>query len=321
MMISYINNEIKNNSVLFLLNSNIYFENIILENIINVIKINKYEIEKDNMLLEKVFNTYTFNNKKKVILITDTNLLGINMIKRIIKLKNDNTKIIFCINGILDKIIKKINKKNTKIKNLITFENEYDKKIKYKKYKINDYNFNSQSIDLYDSCNKILLKNDLSDLNELYNIFLSEKVYIPLTIHNNYYKYTKNEEIINHYLDLYSYSDLIQDTIFKDGSKELLYLYFIITCIIPSKLLKQTTKKEKKTDIKLKFSNVISYISLLIINKNKYYNKLKETKLISFDKNYVKEKIIEINNDNSLLKQYNLTTKQLKYFLKYFNLE
>ena len=315
MFLNYIKNEINNESILFLLYSNIYFEKLLIDNFKNLIKINKYEIDKDDYLLKKIFNTYSFNSKKKIIMVTDTNLLNINIIKKIIGMNNKNVKLIFCINRKLDKIIKKINKKNIKIQSLKDFEN---KNIKYNKYKINDYSYESKSIELYDSCNNILLS-DCKDINELYNIFLMEKVYIPLTIHNNYYKYTNNDEIINEYLDLFCYSEQIQDTIFKDGYKELLYIYFIITCIIPSKMLKNNLKNNISKN-GLKFSNIISYMSILIRKKNNFYNNLRKTKLHSLDENYLKDEIIKISKNKKLMNKYKLDNNILLFFKKYFNI-
>jgi hypothetical protein len=312
--INYIKSEITNNKVLFLLNSRFYYEDILIKNIDNIIKITKYDMIEDKMLLYKLCNLYSYKNNKKIILITDSNLLSLKKIKHIISKVNSKIKIIFAMNGNNDKIIKKLNKKNIIIKDL----KEYNIKItKYDNYKINDDKLNSNSIELYNCCNNILLS-DCSNLDELYNIFLTEKVYIPLTINTNYYKYTTNDEIILEYLDLYSYSDQIQDYIFKDGYKELEFLYFIITCIIPSLLLKGNLKKNISK--KLDFTNIISYTSLIIINKNKYYNTLRNTKLQSIDDEYIKDKIIEINNNKTLMKIYDISNQELDYFINYFNL-
>ena len=303
---------INNNQFLLFYNSSFYVENLFIEENkekYNIFNINSLDFLNNNIKINQfIQNNSLFNKNEKILMITDINMIPNNKINIIIKkIKQFNKKIVLFGNG---NSLNKIKKINIKIKTIDA--STLNKKNYYKSNfdKINN-NDNNNNKDLYKICKKIMFSNE--DINIKYNLYSSEKVYIPLLIHYNINNYIKNDKIIYEYLQLFSISETIQMNVFKQQNEYIKYLYFILTCYIPHLFIK---KYGKKTDDIFKFTNIISFQSLMIINKNKYYKYLNASDLDIMNTDIIKKIIKDCKNDHKNIElysnKYNLDKKWIK---------
>lgn len=233
----------------------------------NTLLLTPYIMKINNNIHRFIQSKSLFDTREKVLIITDINLLNVNIIKDLIKKSKYLNKIILFTPIKWLKFMKK--KSIIKHLNVINVNNTEKQIVKS---------------DLYKCFNDIFYKD--IPINILYLYYRSHKIHLPLLIHQNFHKLCNNNDfILMNYLELFNNADLLQSKIFNDKYKSLSFLYFILTIYLPLLLLKQNCNDIKKFNIK--FSNVISLLSLNIINKNKKYKLLrKEGNTIYDDKIY-----------------------------------
>ena len=96
--------------------------------------------------------------------------------------------------------------------------------------------------DLYKATNKILT--DYTNIESCLELYETEKVLVPLMIHENYHKYIKQSEYTK-VLDNLSIGDILENYIYGEQNWDLLELHGIISCCIPSYLIKKYSNGKK----------------------------------------------------------------------------
>lgn len=180
--------------------------------------------------------------------------------------------------------------------------------------------------DLYKATNKMLT--DYKDIETCLELYETEKVLMPLMIHENYHKFIKESEY-SKVLDNLSIGDILENYIYGEQNWDLLELHGIISCCIPSYLINKYSNGKKtgslvfaadlnRTSVKkMNKKNITKTNNSL--NKNCYknirnksidefiymgeiINKINENKKSSSNTNYINN-IIKINklksNSNS----------------------
>jgi len=140
-------------------------------------------------------------------------------------------------------------------------------------------------VNLFDATNNII--NDFSDFNKLYRLYETEKVLLPLMIHENYFKKILNDnknfdfsidKLIN-VSEALSIGDNIETSIYTDQNWYLQDIHCFFTCILSSYLLNDNLSKKINN---IAFSSDLNKTSLKNINKKNINNlsKLINTKSI-----------------------------------------
>ena len=124
----------------------------------------------------------------------------------------------------------KVNYQNSKI-NMATLENFMD--IMKKK---------DQDFDLYKSTEEMLV--DYKDIDTCLELYDTEKVLMPLMIHENYYKFIKKEEY-SKVLDNLSKGDILENYIYGEQNWDLLEIHGLISCVIPSYYINKYSNGKK----------------------------------------------------------------------------
>lgn len=131
-----------------------------------------------------------------------------------------------------------------------------------------------QDFDLYKSTEEMLISyKDIDTCLELYD---TEKVLMPLMIHENYYKFIKKSEYVR-VLDNLSKGDILENYIYGEQNWDLLEIHGLISCVIPSYYINKYSNG-KKTIMKddLVFAADLNRTSVKKMNK-KNINKTNET--------------------------------------------
>jgi hypothetical protein len=153
----------------------------------------------------------------------------------------------------------KINYKNNKITASL-----FDNFINIMKKKDLDF-------DLYKATDKLLT--DYKDIDVCIELYETEKVLIPLMIHENYHKYIIQQEY-SKVLNNLSIGDILENYIYGEQNWDLLELHGYISCAIPSYYInKYCTTKRSGT---LVFAADLNRTSVKKMNK-KNINKTNET--------------------------------------------
>lgn len=184
--------------------------------------------------------SWIFNIIKKENINFDNNLID----KFIDYCQNDLRKILIQLNEL------KINFNNQFINNQL-FE-EFMDIMKQK-----DLDF-----DLYKATNKLLT--DFKTIDGCLELYETEKVLVPLMIHENYYKFIKD----NYYYDIInnlSIADILENYIYGEQNWDLLELHGIISCAIPSYLINKF--KNNKSNQTLVFAADLNRTSVKKMNK------------------------------------------------------
>ena len=100
--------------------------------------------------------------------------------------------------------------------------------------------------DLYKATNKLLT--DYKDIETCLELYETEKVLMPLMIHENYYKFM-NEKEYEKVLDNLSIGDLLENYIYGEQNWDLLELHGIISCCIPSYLINKYSNGKKNCQL------------------------------------------------------------------------
>ena len=172
--------------------------------------------------------------------------------------------------------------------------------------------------DLYKATNKMLT--DYKDMDTCLELYETEKVLMPLMIHENYHKFIKESEY-SKLLDNLSIGDILENYIYGEQNWDLLELHGIISCCIPSYLINKysngkksgtlvfaadlnrtSVKKMNKKNItktnnslnKNCYKNIRNKSIDEFIYMGKIINKINENKKSSSNTNYINN-IIKIN--------------------------
>ena len=245
-------------------------------NMINIVEISYYDMKKWMDIVCKNENININNN------------LYENIIEHCQK---DMRKILFHLNMI----------KNTYKNEIINIEklNDFEKTIKKKDF----------TNDLFKNTKKLLL--NYNNIDICMELFQLQKVHIPLMMHENYFKCVKKNNYIN-IIDNFSFGDILENYIYGEQNWDLMEIYGLISCVIPSyyinkynnnvkyvelifatDLNKTTTKSKKNKTIKKKNNTNItnkSFEDVDDLEKEKYENKKKYEN----DKNYLNKSIEEL---------------------------
>jgi hypothetical protein len=156
--------------------------------------------------------------------------------------------------------------------------------------------------DLYKATNKMLT--DYRDIETCLELYETEKVLMPLMIHENYYKFIKENEY-SKVLDNLSIGDILENYIYGEQNWDLLELHGIISCCIPSYFINKYSNGKKtgslvfaadlnRTSVKkMNKKNIIKTNNIL--NKNCYKN-IRNKSIDEFI--YMGEIINKINENN-----------------------
>jgi hypothetical protein len=168
-------------------------------------------------------------------------------------------------------------------------------KINYGSIKINEDIFNNfmsimkkkdLDFDLYKATDKILT--EYIDIDTCIELYETEKVLIPLMIHENYHKFIKNEEY-SKVLNNLSVGDILENYIYGEQNWDLLEIHGYISCAIPSYFINKKSNGKKNGN--LIFAADLNRTSVKKMNK-KNISKTNET-LNNNSKENIRNKSIE----------------------------
>ena len=249
-------------------------------------------------------------------------------------IKNENLKIKNS-DELLDKII---NFSQYDIKRLINILQElsyhYDEISDIKQLDIFFEKSRQKNIDigLYEATEKIL--NNYNDYESVMKLYETEKVLLPLMIHEHYLKkiLTKCKQPWDKVLyslvktsDSISRGDNIETSIYTDQNWYLQNIHGFYTCINTSFWINRINSNFKLTVDKMKFSSDLNKTSLKNINKKNINNLLKIIPNKSIDENIYINQLINYFFKNgkeedliSILQSYkkDISVKEIELFLK-----
>ena len=189
--------------------------------------------------------------------------------------------------------------------------------------------------DLYKATNKMLT--DYKDIETCLELYETEKVLMPLMIHENYHKFIKTEEY-SKILDNLSTGDILENYIYGEQNWDLLELHGLISCCIPSyyinkysnntkvgtlvfaaDLNRTSVKKMNKKNInktndslnKNSIKNIRNKSIDEFIYMGEIINKLNELNTKSSNTNYINN-IIKINKLKNIKSNNKITIKKNK---------
>jgi hypothetical protein len=96
--------------------------------------------------------------------------------------------------------------------------------------------------DLYKFTEKLLI--DYCDIDTCLELFDSEKVLMPLMIYENYHKFIKKEKY-HKVLDNLSKGDILDNYIHGEQNWDLLEIYGLISCVLPSYYINKYSNGKK----------------------------------------------------------------------------
>ena len=99
-----------------------------------------------------------------------------------------------------------------------------------------------QDFDLYKSTEEMLI--DYKDIDTCLELYDTEKVLMPLMIHENYYKFIKKDEY-HMVLDNLSKGDILENYIYGEQNWDLLEIHGLISCVIPSYYINKFSNGKK----------------------------------------------------------------------------
>ena len=187
-------------------------------------------------------------------------------------------------------------------------------------------------IGLFDSTDRIL--NNYLDYESIMKLYESEKVLLPLMIHENYLKKVLNktkepwENIINRIVkisDSISKGDNIETSIYTDQNWYLQNIHGFYTCLNTSYWINNTSNNYKIKTSDIKFSSDLNKTSLKninrknIINLSKIVNNKSNQEILMLNK--ICNHFIEKNNEDQLIKILNgynkdISIKEIELCLK-----
>ena len=274
--------------------------------ILNIIKDNNYNRLVPIIIISNGHHRGQLTDiKKNVNMINITELSPYDMKKWIdMVCKNENINI---CNNLYDNIIDHCQKdmrkilyhlnmiKNTYKNEVIDIEklNNFEKTIKKKDF----------TNDLFKNTKKLLLNyNDISTCIELFQL---QKVHIPLMIHENYFKCVKKINYID-IIDNFSFGDILENYIYGEQNWDLMEIYGLISCVIPSYYIN-------------KYNNGVKYVELIFASDlNKTTTKSKKNKIIK-KKNNTETTNKSFDDDPDFEKDKNENHKKCEIDNNYLN--
>jgi guanylate kinase len=166
------------------------------------------------------------------------------------------------------------------------------------------------NINLYEATKKLLYE-DIS-LQDTMKWFYEEKTLLPLMIHQNY-QLTNDKNMLAKISDILSYSNILEGCLYQKNEWDLLNYYGLMSCFIPSQLLKAKYQKD------IVYTKMLNKISL----KYTYMQKMREKTLKKpeyyFDQTFQRYNIKNLYNTKNAEEavKYGLTVKQLNDMIKY----
>lgn len=149
----------------------------------------------------------------------------------------------------------------------------------------------NQSLDLFKATEYLLT--DYNNLNNCIEMYKIDKTVIPLMIFENYHKYTGHSHII---MDKISLSDIFEYYIFCEQNWDLLEVYGLISCGIPSYFVNKFTNG--KTNQKLIYATDLNKASVMKMNKKNKSNisdkKVSKNEIFNYKKENTKKKREEV---------------------------
>jgi len=201
------------------------------------------------------------------------------LLNKIIRKEN----IIFTEKILIDKIIifsqRDIRKSINILQDLYnTYKNDVIDKDKLKKYKTYSQK-KDVNINLFPACKELL--DNFKNIDHCIDLYKTEKVLLPLMIHENYtraitsLKGNNKIDIMKNIIDSLSKGDIVETDIYTDQNWYLQDIHGFLTCAKTSYYLNKNDKNEKYYDII--FTSDLNRTSLKNINKKKNIDILKET--------------------------------------------
>lgn len=162
-----------------------------------------------------------------------------------------------------------------------------------------------QNYDLYKATDKML--SEYSNIDNCLELFESQKVLMPLMIHENYHEFI-NEDKYYKILDILSRGDVLENYIHGEQNWDLLEIHGYISCVIPSYYINKykNNKKNRKLDFaidlnrtsvkKMNFKNINRTNERINKNNKNIRNKSIEEFIYMIE--IMDKNITEINMEN-----------------------
>lgn len=223
---------------------------------------------------------------------------SIKLLRRITKLENMNVScevendIINLVSGNIRQMILVLFQLNEMFKGKEITDKEWDE------FEKNNVELMDNDVDLFKNSNRII--REFSNIETILRKYKSDKVLLPLMVHQNYIRYIGNNiDALLNVSNLLSKGDLVESLIYNDQNWEIEDVHGIDTCVIPSYIMtklnknvirldfpsdlnKTSTKKTNKKNIKVGKFNISDFIMVnnlfSILGSNMKKNEL--TKII-----------------------------------------
>lgn len=184
-------------------------------------------------------------------------------------------------------------------------------------------------ISLFDATKQLL--NKYNGVNNSVILYETDKVLIPLMVHENYYKpmtykYENNRDrlqIMKEITTLISKGDMIETNIYTDQNWYLQPIHGFLTCVETSYSLNKQPTSDKTPFYSMRFSSDLNKTSLKNINKKNIYTL---QSLISHKNNddilFINKIIYQLVKEerykelNELISEYNLNSKNIEVAIK-----
>ena len=337
------NNEKKTNIINELINNNNNNNNILIIN-----DIDKFTLKKEKILIFNLIKNNNINKYLPIIFISNKfqnkilSELNEYCIKYIINepskkelnfiinkiLKNENMEIEQSVIEIIIKFcqndIRKLISTLYDIK--VSFNNNYISVNDINKFLISSYE-KTKEISLFDSSKYII--NKLNNLNTILYYYKIDKVLIPLTIHENYYKSLINKKIdfndkiycFKQISNSMSIGDVIETNIYTDQNWYLHDIHGYYTCYRTSFF--NNNFNDQIINYEMKFSSDLNQTSLKNINRKQIsnINKILKDKSITdiINMSYIIYELVKndkINDLFNIMKDYQNSLKLIETFIK-----
>ena len=118
-----------------------------------------------------------------------------------------------------------------------------------------------QNYDLYKATDKML--SEYSNIDNCLELFESQKVLMPLMIHENYHEFICEDKYFK-ILDILSRGDVLENYIHGEQNWDLLEIHGYISCVIPSYYINKY--KNNKKNRKLEFAIDLNRTSVKKMN-------------------------------------------------------
>jgi len=162
-----------------------------------------------------------------------------------------------------------------------------------------------QNYDLYKATDKML--SEYIDIDNCLELFETQKVLMPLMIHENYHEYIKEDKYFK-ILDILSRGDVLENYIHGEQNWDLLEIHGYISCAIPSYYINKYKNNKKNKNLifaidlnrtsvkKMNFKNINKTNERLNKNNKNIRNKSIEEFIYMIE--IMNKNITEINSDN-----------------------